>query len=104
MPDYLSLTVPDLLDAIASSGAAGRIVRTGYLPDDVVPALYRCAAVVAYPSHSEGFGLPALEALACGAALVTTRGTAMDSFVGTAAMTVADNGSAAELADACVVD
>ena len=47
------------------------------MPDAAVPALLRQAAVVAYPALEEGFGLPALEALACGAPLVTTEGTAM---------------------------
>jgi len=62
-----------------------RVVRTGYLPDAAVPALLRCAAVVAYPALEEGFGLPALEALACAAPLVTTEGTAMAEFAGDAA-------------------
>lgn len=46
--------------------------RLGYVPDHDVPALLRRAAVVAYPSAEEGFGLPIVEALACGAAVVTT--------------------------------
>jgi glycosyltransferase involved in cell wall biosynthesis len=75
-------------DAIAASGAATRVLRTGYLPHDVLPALLRCADAVAYPSLEEGFGLPALEALACGAPLVTTSGSAMDELVGDAALLV----------------
>ena len=63
--------------ALGAARHPERIVRTGYLPDDAVPALLRQAAVVAYPALEEGFGLPALEALACGAPLVTTEGTAM---------------------------
>ncbi len=57
-------------------------MRTGYLPDEAVPALLRQASVVAYPALEEGFGLPALEALACGAPLVTTEGTAMAEMAG----------------------
>ncbi|HEY2332264.1 MAG TPA: glycosyltransferase family 1 protein [Acidimicrobiales bacterium] len=64
------------------------IVRLGYVDDDVVPALYRRAAVVAYPALVEGFGLPAVEALACGARLVTSSGTSMEEFVGDAALLV----------------
>ncbi len=64
------------------------IVRLGYVDDDIVPALYRRAAVVAYPALVEGFGLPAVEALACGARLVTSSGTSMEEFVGDAAMLV----------------
>ncbi|HEX5587437.1 MAG TPA: glycosyltransferase family 1 protein [Acidimicrobiia bacterium] len=75
--------------AIAASGVAERVVRTGYLPDDVVPALLRRAAAVVYPSLEEGFGLPALEALACGAPLVTTGGSSIEEFVGDAALLVA---------------
>jgi glycosyltransferase involved in cell wall biosynthesis len=63
--------------ALAAARHAERITRTGYLPDAAVPALLRQAAVVAYPALEEGFGLPALEALACGARLITTEGTAM---------------------------
>ena len=44
-----------------------RVDVLGFVADDAVPALLRGAAAVAYPSLEEGFGLPALEALACGA-------------------------------------
>jgi len=66
-----------------------RILFTGYVEDDAVPALLRRAAVAAYPSLAEGYGLPALEALACGAPLVTTSGTAMAELAGDAALLVA---------------
>jgi glycosyltransferase involved in cell wall biosynthesis len=85
--------------ALAGARHGDRIVRTGYLPDPAVPALLRCAAVVAYPALEEGFGLPALEALACGAPLVTTRGTAMADFAGGAAILV-QPGNVGELAEA----
>ncbi|MGO9855735.1 MAG: glycosyltransferase family 4 protein [Acidimicrobiales bacterium] len=74
--------------ALAQARHADRIVRTGYLPDPAVPALLRQASVVAYPALEEGFGLPALEALACGAPLVTTEGTAMAELAAGAALLV----------------
>jgi glycosyltransferase involved in cell wall biosynthesis len=75
-------------DAIAASGVAARVVRPGYLPSAVLPALLRRADAVVYPSRYEGFGLPALEALACGAPLVTTAGSALQEVVGNAALVV----------------
>jgi glycosyltransferase involved in cell wall biosynthesis len=85
--------------AIAAARHAERILRTGYVPDDAVAALLRGASAVAYPAKEEGFGLPALEALACGAPLVTTAGTVMAEVAGSAATTVRA-GSVDELADA----
>jgi glycosyltransferase involved in cell wall biosynthesis len=74
--------------AIAQARHGSRIVRTGYVSDDAVPALLRQAAAVAYPALEEGFGLPALEALACGAPLVTTSGSAMEEVAGPAALLI----------------
>ena len=78
----------DVESTIAASRHRDRIVRTGYVPDETVPALLRQAAAVAYPSQEEGFGLPALEALSSGAPLVTTSGSAMEEVVGDAALLV----------------
>ncbi len=79
----------ELLAAIERSGAATRILRPGYIPSAALPALFRQAEAVVYPSLEEGFGLPALEALACGAPLITTTGSAMAEFVGDAASLIA---------------
>jgi glycosyltransferase involved in cell wall biosynthesis len=73
-------------DAAARSGVTTRIARVGWMDDAVLPAFFRRAEAVAYPSLEEGFGLPALEALACGAVLVTTTGSAMEEVVGDAAL------------------
>jgi glycosyltransferase involved in cell wall biosynthesis len=85
--------------ALAAAAHGDRIVRTGYLPEAAIPALLRAATVVAYPALEEGFGLPALEALACGAPLVTTEGTAMAEMAGEAAQLVRP-GDVAMLAEA----
>lgn len=50
-----------------------RVIRAGYLPFDDLAGFLGGADVVAYPSLGEGFGLPVLEAMACGAAVLTTR-------------------------------
>lgn len=85
-------------ESIASSGVATRILRPGYLVNEAIPAFFRRAEAVAYPSLVEGFGLPALEALACGAPLVTTAGSAIEEVVGDAALLVPP-GDVAALAD-----
>ena len=82
-------------DAIATSGVTSRILRAGRVSDAMVPALLRNAEVVAYPSWEEGFGLPALEALACGAPLVSTHGSAIEEVVDDAGVLVAPGDSAA---------
>jgi glycosyltransferase involved in cell wall biosynthesis len=87
--------------AVTGSGLGRRVVRTGYIGDAAIPALLRAATAVVYPSLYEGFGLPALEALACGAPLVTTRGTAMEEVAGPSALLVppGDTGALAEVLD-----
>ncbi len=89
----------DVRAAIASSGVATHIQRPGYLDDDTLTALFRQAVAVVYPSLEEGFGLPALEALACGTPLVSTRGSAVEEMVGDAALLVTP-GDVDALADA----
>jgi glycosyltransferase involved in cell wall biosynthesis len=75
-------------EAVAASGIGARIIRTGYVRDEVIPALFRSAVAVVYPALYEGFGLPALEAMACGAPVVTTSGSAMEEVAGDAAIMV----------------
>lgn len=60
----------------------------GYVPGDDLPALYGAATVVGYPSHYEGFGLPPLEAMACGAAVAGWRIPPLVEVLGDAAVLV----------------
>jgi glycosyltransferase involved in cell wall biosynthesis len=80
-----------LREAVAASGVATHVVRPGYVEDDVVPALFRRATAAIYAPFEEGFGVPALEAIACGAPLVTARGSALDEVAGDAALAVDPN-------------
>lgn len=66
-----------------------RIRRLGFVDDALLPTLYRQSRAVAYPSRGEGFGLPVLEAMACGSSVVTTSETVMAEVAGDAARLVA---------------
>ncbi len=79
-----------LFDAIAraDSPAHGRIHLTGYLADADLPIVYNGAAALTFPSLHEGFGLPALEALACGTPVLTSNTSALPEVVGDAALTI----------------
>lgn len=65
-------------------GLADDVVFTGYVPYEDLPSLYASADVFAYPSVYEGFGLPPLEAMACGTPVITGNRTSLPEVVGDA--------------------
>lgn len=75
-----------LLEAIEKSPVRDRIVLTDYLHDDELQALYSSCRAFVYPSIHEGFGLPPLEAMACGAAVIASRIPALEETTGAAAL------------------
>lgn len=83
----------------ARLGLAERVVFTGFVPDDELCRLYNRAAMVVLPSLEEGFGLPALEAMACGTPIVATAGHAVEEVAREAGIFV-DGASESALAEA----
>ena len=76
------------MGSLGSSVDPSRIKLTGYVSDGQLPAILRKASLCAYPALEEGFGLPALEALACGTPLVTTSKVPAAELAGGAAWIV----------------
>jgi glycosyltransferase involved in cell wall biosynthesis len=87
----------DFDEKLARHPGAARIRRLGFIDEELVAPLLRRARVVAYPSRGEGFGLPVLEALACGAVVVTTSDTVM-AEIGAETVLLAPPGDAVTLA------
>jgi len=71
-------------EAVAAVPAHLRLVRPGYLRFSDLPGFLGGALVVAFPSRGEGFGLPVLEAMACGAPVLTTHRTSLPEVGGDA--------------------
>ena len=75
------------------------IIFTGYIPDEDLPFIYNIADIFVYPSLYEGFGLPALEAMACGVPVIAANSSSLPEVVGDAGILI-DPYNAEELADA----
>jgi glycosyltransferase involved in cell wall biosynthesis len=88
-----------LLDRIERSPFRQRIHTPGYAAGRTARDLYQAAEVFVYPSLAEGFGLPVLEAMACGIPVVASTAEALREVAGDAAL-FADPGDAAGFADA----
>lgn len=73
--------------AIRELGLDGRVVFAGHVPDEQLASLYAGAACLAFPSLAEGFGLPVLEAMACGCPVVVAGAWALPETAGGAALT-----------------
>jgi glycosyltransferase involved in cell wall biosynthesis len=89
----------DLAPLVQRLTLTERIIFTGYVPDDELPLWYQSATIFCYPSLYEGFGLPVLEAMACGTPVVTSNTSSLPELASGAALLVdPTNGDA--LADA----
>jgi len=77
-----------ILQRINDLGLQDLVRTTGFFPDEDLPALYNAATLLAMPSRYEGFGLPVLEAMACGTPVVCSNTSSLPEVAGEAALLV----------------
>ena len=78
----------DIFGEVKRLGLEGHVVFPGFADDEDLPALYSAAELLAYPSLYEGFGLPVLEAMACGTPAITSNVSSLPEVGGDAALLV----------------
>lgn len=77
-----------ILKMIGDSGVRDAVIFTDYVPDEDLPAIYSLADLFVYPSLYEGFGLPPIEASACGCPVIASNCSAIPEVVGDAGVLI----------------
>lgn len=88
MLDYDQYELEKLLDEIGAPELITRIILTGYVVNTDLPAIYCQCEAFLYPSLRESFGIPMLEAMACGAPVITSNTSSMPEVAGDAAILI----------------
>lgn len=101
MLDYDRSELQKLLDEIDDKALIDRIVLTGYVVNTDLPSIYSQCEVFLYPSLRESFGIPMLEAMACGIPVITSNTSSMPEVAGTAAFII-DPTKPAQITDALI--
>ncbi len=78
----------DIFAEVKKLGLEDEVVFPGFADDADLPALYSAAEMLAYPSIYEGFGLPVLEAMACGTPVITSVTSSLPELAGDAALLI----------------
>jgi glycosyltransferase involved in cell wall biosynthesis len=86
-PDRRGTIFPPLRPLVEQLGIERQVRFLGYVADEDQPALYSACTLAVYPSRYEGFGLPVLEAMACGAPVVCSNASSIPEVAGDAALT-----------------
>lgn len=87
-----------LAERVAGLGLSGRVRRLGYVPREDLPGLYSSASCLLFLSKAEGFGLPGVEAMACGTPVIASNAPALREVLGEAAILV-ESGDPARVAE-----
>ncbi len=82
--DVFHTCVPAIRAAIERHGLGGRVILTGFVPDEDLVFLYGRAFALVQPSLLEGFGLPAVEAMACGTPVISSQAGSLPEVIGEA--------------------
>lgn len=88
MPDFGRDALLNILKQQNNEHLINHIMLTGYIPNNELPNLYRLAEIFLYPSLRESFGIPILEAMACGTPVITSNTSAMPEVAGKDAVLV----------------
>ena len=88
-----------IFETLRKQALETEVILTGYVPAEDLPIFYNAASFLAYPSIYEGFGLPVIEAMACGTPVMTSCGSSLEEVAGGAAILV-DPYSVSSMADA----
>jgi len=88
MPDIDESFLSKILAEIDDPGLRSQIILTGYIPNSELKYVYTMASVFLYPSFYESFGIPILEAMACGTPVITSNAAAMPEIAAGAAIII----------------
>jgi glycosyltransferase involved in cell wall biosynthesis len=83
--------VESLMKVIRALVNSGDVIHTGYISEQEAACLYNGASVFVYPSQYEGFGIPAVEAMACGCPVIASNSSSLPEVVGDAGVLVEPN-------------
>jgi len=86
MLDYDRDALAKLIDEVGDPSLHDKIILTGYVPNTKLPGIYSLSTVFLYPSLRESFGIPMLEAMACGTPVITSTTSSMPEVAGKAAL------------------
>jgi len=78
----------EIFTAVADAGLREKVVFAQNIPDEALPHVYRGSVAFVYPSLYEGFGLPVLEAMACGTPVITSNVSSLPEVVGESALLI----------------